>query len=321
MVKRSTSNLVQRFGRAPSAQTCGATRRRSIRDLRSRKLDITRCPLAAAQAVAPRRGPRVRPPDRTRVKDNARLSSHSLQILCADVASPAPRHARRRMASGQSFPSVERSCVRIDDGFSAGYYRACPSSPKGPFAGYSAVFRLALGLCRPYTTACCRARSGRFREILPSSHPLSIGSFGPWQSTAAGSPWLKTCAVGGTDTRANDLQVVADNMVKSRCWRHQTTRRVANKDALLPRPRPAPPPLLTRSSRPIANGFEGSTRRDASTPGEDRLYHQGSSDRRPSCRNAQMRQGASNVTMRNIVDQHEACLGPVIGPSLSRMSV
>ncbi|KPP88541.1 MAG: cyclic beta-1,2-glucan synthetase [Rhodobacteraceae bacterium HLUCCA08] len=294
-------HLVQSFGRRPSATDLW----RDTTPIRSEifgaeRLEHHALSLAAAQAVAPRRGPRVRPLT-TRVKDNARCLLTAYRSCARTLQSGRPVTPAAEWLL-DNFHLVEQQLRQIDDDLPAGYYRQLPKLAEGPFAGYPRVFGLAWAYVAHTDSLLSGPILAGFVKSYQQVSPLSIGELWAVAITLRIVLVENMRRLAEQITRGNDLRVLADNIV-NQMLAARNDPAVSPQDAL----RAATASVTTAPldeivAAQIAKRLRGFD--PAETPLhswlEDRLYHQGSSIE-TVVQNAQMRQGASNVTMRNIV--------------------
>ncbi|MBL4918991.1 GH36-type glycosyl hydrolase domain-containing protein [Szabonella alba] len=256
--------------------------------------------LAAAQAVAPWRGPPVRPLT-ARVKDNARY------LLMAYRSCAKTLQAGRPVAPAaewllDNFHLVEQQLRQIDDDLPAGYYRQLPKLADGPFAGYPRVFGLAWAYVAHTDSLLSGSVLVRFVKSYQQVSPLTIGELWAVAITLRIVLIENMRRLAEQITLGNEQRAVADGIV-DRVLAAQNDKAVSPQDALHSATAfLARAPLDEIVAAQIAKRLRGFD--PAETPLhawlEDRLHHQGSTIE-TVVRNAQLRQGASNVTMRNIV--------------------
>lgn len=236
-----------------------------------------------------------------RVRDNAAFLLAAYRASAQTLQSGRPIDPAAEWLL-DNFHLVEQQLHQIDDDLPTGYYKQLPKLAEGPFAGYPRVF----GLTWAYVAHTDSLLSGpvlaRFVASYQKVSPLSIGEL--WAVAIT----LRIVLVENMRRLAeqiligSDLRLVADDIVDQVL--------AARND-----PGCSPQAVLLTATAPFANdlldeiiaaqiakrlrGFD-----PADTPLhawlEDRLTHQGSSIE-AVVQNAQLRQGASNVTMRNIV--------------------
>ena len=256
--------------------------------------------LAAAQEVTQRPAVRVRPLT-VRVKSNARLLL-SAYLSCRQALREGRQIAPATEWLLDNFHLVEQQLRQIEDDLPAGYYRQLPKLAGGPFAGYPRVF----GLTWAYVAHTDSLLSGpilaRFVSAYQQVSPLTIGEL--WAIAIT----LRIVLVENMRRLAEQITIndrrrmIADGIVDE-VLAARTTSGLSPQDALrAATAKIAPGPLDEIVAAQIAKRLRGFD--PAETPLhawlEDRLTHHGSSIEMV-VQNAQLRQGASNVTMRNIV--------------------
>ncbi len=250
--------------------------------------------LAAAQSVAPHR--RRMPPLRRRLDDNARA------LLAAWRASA------KEMATGRdvvpaanwlldNYHLVEAQIREIRTDLPDGYYQLLPKLAAGPFAGYPRVFGIAWAFVAHTDSHFDPKALRRFLVAYQTVQPLTIGE-------------LWAVAITLRIVLIENLRRLADQMTQGRADR-------AEADSLADRicaPGQAHAALLSEVARrgqgPLSEVFAAQLAkrlrdRDPRTnPAlgwlEERLTAQGTTID-TVVRHAQERQGASNVTLRNVV--------------------
>ncbi|GGB55767.1 glycosyl transferase [Roseibium aquae] len=266
----------------------------------SERLEHHALSLAAAQAVAPKRGPRVRPLT-MRVKDNARCLLMAYRSCARTLQSGCPVTPAAEWLL-DNFHLVDQQLRQIDADLPAGYYRQLPKLADGPFAGYPRVFGLAWAYVAHTDSLLYGPGLARFVKSYQQVSPLTIGELWAVAITLRIVLVENMRRLAEQITRGNDLRVLADDIVdqvlaapKDPVVSPQDALRAATASVTTG-------PLDEIAAAQIAKRLRGFD--PAETPLhawlEDRLYHQGSSIE-TVVQNAQMRQGASNVTMRNIV--------------------
>ena len=250
--------------------------------------------LAAAQSIAPR--PRNMPPLRRRLDDNARV------LLAAWRASAREVAAGRDVVPAadwllDNYHLVEAQIREIRTDLPAGYYRRLPKLATGPFAGYPRVFGIAWAFVAHTDSHFDIRTLHRFLVAYQTIQPLTIGE-------------LWAVAITLRIVLIENLRRLADQMTQGRARRSEA-------DALADRvcaPGQAHaallPEIARQARRPLSEVFAAQLAkrlrdRDPRTnPAlgwlEERLAAQGSSID-TVVRHAQERQGASNVTLRNVV--------------------
>ncbi|SDW46281.1 GH36-type glycosyl hydrolase domain-containing protein [Roseicitreum antarcticum] len=244
--------------------------------------------------------PHVRPLT-GRVKDNAAF------LLGAYRACAQSLQAGRPIAPAaewllDNFHLVEQQLRQIDDDLPVGYYRQLPKLEGGPFAGYPRVFGLTWAYVAHTDSLLSGSALARFVKSYQDVSPLSIGELWAVAITLRIVLVENMRRLAQQILQGDDLRVVADGIVDQvLAARHHPTG--SPQQALLAATAPfAAAPLDEIIAAQIAKRLRGFD--PAETPLhawlEDRLHHQGSSIE-AVVQHAQQRQGASNVTMRNIV--------------------
>ncbi len=256
--------------------------------------------LAAAQTVAPWRGPRVQPLT-ARVEDNARYLLTAYRSCAKTLQSRRPVTPAAEWLL-DNFHLVEQQLHQIGEDLPRGYYRQLPKLADGPFAGYPRVFGLAWAYVAHTDSLLSAPSLTRFVKSYQQVSPLSIGEL--WAVAIT----LRIVLVENMRRLAeqiilgNEQRMVADRIV-DQVLGARNDPAVTPRDALLAATASlVTAPLDEIVSAQIAKRLRGFD--PAETPLhawlEDRLDQQGSSIE-TVVQNAQLRQGASNVTMRNIV--------------------
>ncbi|WP_234992388.1 GH36-type glycosyl hydrolase domain-containing protein [Roseisalinus antarcticus] len=201
-----------------------------------------------------------------------------------------------------NFHLVEQQLLQIDDDLPAEYYRQLPKLADGPFAGYPRVFGLAWAYVAHTDSLLSGPGLARFVKSYQQVSPLSIGELWAVAITLRIVLVENMRRLAEQITLGNDHRVMADEIV-DQVLAGRNDPAVSPQDALRAATAcVAAAPLDEIVSAQIAKRLRGFD--PAETPLhawlEDRLRHQGSSIE-TVVQNAQLRQGASNVTMRNIV--------------------
>ncbi len=256
--------------------------------------------LAAAQTVAARGVLRVRPLT-ARVKDNAGF------LLDAYRSCARTLHAGRAISPAaewllDNFHLVEQQLRQIAEDLPPDYYRQLPKLADGPFAGYPRI----LGLTWAYVAHTDSLLSGPSLALFVKSYqttsPLTIGELWAVAITLRIVLIENMRRLAGQITQANDLRLIADNIVDqvlgAKHAANQSPLQVLHAATEKFEGKPLPEIVAAQIAKRL-RGFDPSD-----TPLfawlEDLLQHQGSSVE-AVVQNAQLRQGSSNVTMRNIV--------------------
>ena len=250
--------------------------------------------LAAAQSVTPT-PPNV-PPLHKRFNDNATV------LLAAYRASVAELEAGRSVVPAaewllDNYHLVQEQIREIRDDLPPGYYRQLPKLADGPFAGYPRVFGLSWALVAHTDSRVDPESLRRFIAAYQRVQPLTIGEL--WAVIVT----LRIVLV-------ENLRRLADQMTAGR-----QARRDADELAdLLLTNASAQSILQTEtaalSSQPLLEPFAGQLAKrlrdldPTTTPAlgwlEERLALQDTSIEQ-LVQHVQRRQGASNVTVRNII--------------------
>ncbi|MBJ2150829.1 glycosyl transferase [Paracoccus sp. IB05] len=250
--------------------------------------------LAAAQSVAPHRN--RMPPLRRRLDANAR-------VLLA-----AWRASAREVAAGHdvvpaadwlldNYHLVEAQIREIRTDLPDGYYRLLPKLAEGPFAGYPRVFGIAWAFVAHTDSHFDPKILRRFLLAYQTVQPLTIGE-------------LWAVAITLRIVLVENLRRLADQMTLGRAERAEADS-LADQicapgqahAALLPEvERRARGPLSEVFAAQLAKRLRDRDPRTNPALGwlEERLEAQGTSID-TVVRHAQERQGASNVTLRNVV--------------------
>ncbi|WP_273691863.1 GH36-type glycosyl hydrolase domain-containing protein [Ketogulonicigenium vulgare] len=250
--------------------------------------------LAAAQPVAARA--RKVLPLRQRLDDNAKV------LLAAWRASENELAAGRDVVPAanwliDNFHLVEAQIREIRNDLPDGYYRLLPKLASGPFAGYPRVFGLAWAFVAHTDSHFDPKTLRRFLVAYQTVQPLTIGE------TWAVAITLRIVLI-------ENLRRLADQMTRGRAARLEAD----NFADRLSVPGQAHAALLSeaanRARGPLSEVFAAQLAKrlrdldPRTTPAlgwlEERLAAQGTTVD-TVVRHAQERQGASNVTLRNIV--------------------
>lgn len=250
--------------------------------------------LAAAQPVTAR--PPIVRPLRRRLADNAAA------LLTAYRASASELEQGRRVVPAaewllDNYHVVEEQIREIRDDLPPGYYRQLPKLASGPFAGYPRVFGLAWAFVAHTDSHLDLELLRRFIAAYQRVQPLSIGE-------------LWAVAITLRIVLVENLRRLVDQIGQGRAERAEAD---ALADALLT-PGCAASALATdiarRSPAALSEIFAAQLARrlrdqDPKTnPAlnwlDERLQQQGSSVEQ-AVQHAQQRQGASNVSVRNVI--------------------
>ena len=256
--------------------------------------------LAAAQQVAPARRPRVQSLGR-RVRENAAVLLDAYRI-CARAVQEGQPIAPAAEWLLDNFHLVEQQLRQIGDDLPPGYYRQLPKLSDGPFAGYPRVFGLAWAYVAHTDSLLSGQVLRRYVTAYQQVQPLTIGELWAIAITLRivlieNMRRLAVEIIEGHAQRLRADQLVDD--VLSARTRAEHSQALAFQKAI------APHENLTLSetvAAQIAKRLRGYD--PAQMPLlnwlEERLHHDGRTID-DVVTQAQLRMGASNVTMRNIV--------------------
>lgn len=256
--------------------------------------------LAAAQAETPAHNRRVR-------LLTARVSDNSTFLLGAYRSCARNLQAGRTISPAaewllDNYHLVEQQLRQISDDLPPGYYRQLPKLASGPFAGYPRV----LGLVWAYVAHTDSLLSGPVLALFVKSYqritPLTIGELWAVAITLRIVLIENMRRLAEQITQGNDEREIADTIVdrvlaarigKVQSPAAELLAATAALDAA---------PLSEIIAAQIAKRLRGFDPGEIQLHGwlEDRLRQQGTNVE-TVVQNAQLRQGASNVTMRNIV--------------------
>ncbi|MCR4266445.1 GH36-type glycosyl hydrolase domain-containing protein [Nitratireductor sp. ZSWI3] len=250
--------------------------------------------LAAAQPVTDR------PP--AVLSLHKRLNNNAAVLLAAYRASAAELESGRGVVPAaewllDNYHLVEEQIHEIRDDLPPGYYRQLPKLSKGPFAGYPRVLGLAWAFVAHTDSLFEREKLRRFLVAYQRVQPLTIGE-------------LWAVAITLRIVLIENLRRLADQMTAGRAARADAAA-LAERLLLSGCGRTAlETDIASRSQEPLSEVFAAQLAKllrnqdPETTPAlgwlEERLAHQGVSVDEV-VQHAQQRQGASNVTVRNIV--------------------
>ena len=256
--------------------------------------------LAAAQHLATGRPLRVR-------KLSARVTENADVLLGAYRTCAQAVQAKQTITPAaewllDNFHLVEQQLRQIKDDLPPGYYRQLPKLKDGPFAGYPRVFGLAWAYVAHTDSLMAGPILARYVRAYQQVHPLMIGEL--WAVAITLRIVLvenmRRLAVQIVD--GHQLRLQADAVVDLVLAAQQTpgqSQLFAMQKAVAPYDAA---PLSEIVAAQMAKRLRGLD--PAQTPLfgwlEDKLNRQGTSLDEVIA-NAQLRLGASNVTMRNIV--------------------
>ncbi|MFN0116249.1 MAG: glucoamylase family protein, partial [Paracoccaceae bacterium] len=256
--------------------------------------------LASAQPVCTGRPPRVRKLS-SRVEENAHVLLAAYRT-CAQALGSGQTMAPAAEWLLDNFHHVEEQLRQIHDDLPPGYYRQLPKLSGGPFAGYPRVYGLAWAYVAHTDSLMSREVLARYVRAYQDVQPLMIGELWAVAITLRivlieNMRRLAVQIVEGHRLRATaDAIVDAALSARDRPGESQVAalqRTVAAHEA---------GPLSEIVAAQIAKRLRGSDPAQTPLSGwlEDRLSRQGTTVEIVIA-NAQLRLGASNVTMRNIV--------------------
>nr|WP_107990850.1 glucoamylase family protein [Breoghania corrubedonensis] len=250
--------------------------------------------LAAAQPVTDR------PP--AVLSLHKRLDSNAAVLLAAYRASAAELESGRNVVPAaewllDNYHLVEEQIREIRDDLPPGYYRQLPKLSGGPFAGYPRVLGLAWAFVAHTDSLFDREKLRRFLVAYQRVQPLTIGE-------------LWAVAITLRIVLVENLRRLADQMTVGRAARADATAFAerlllsgSHKSAL-------ETDIAARSPEPLSEDFAAHLAKllrnqdPAMMPAlgwlEERLALQGVSVE-VVVQHAQQRQGASNVTVRNVI--------------------
>ncbi|MGO4332586.1 glucoamylase family protein [Cupriavidus sp. 2TAF22] len=250
--------------------------------------------LASAQPVTPK-PPRV-PSLRSRLNDNA------VVLLAAYRASAAELESGRGVEPAaewllDNYHLVEAQIREIRDDLPTGYYRQLPKLSEGPFAGYPRIFGLAWAFVAHTDSHIDPDTLRRFIAAYQRVQPLTIGELWAVAITlrivlVENLRRLAEQITAGRVARA-DADQLSKQLLVSGCAGSALDIDIASRSAS---------PLSELFAAQLAKRLRDQDPRTTPTLGwlEQRLGRQGASID-GVVRRAQQRQGAANVTVRNVI--------------------
>ena len=250
--------------------------------------------LAAAQAVT------TRPPAvlslRTRLEDNARVLLAGYRANAADLES-----GRSVVPAAEwvldNYHLIEAQIREIRDDLPPGYYRQLPKLAEGPFAGYPRVFGLAWAFIAHTDSHFDPETLRRFVAAYQRVQPLTIGE-------------LWAIAITLRVVLVENLRRLVDQITADRRPRAEADALASRLLALGAARSALEIDAVTRASEVLSQTFAAQLAKrlrdqdPRTTPAlgwlEDRLHLQGSSVE-DVVQEIQRRQGASNVSVRNVI--------------------
>ena len=250
--------------------------------------------LAAAQPIT------TRPP--VVMSLHARLNDNAAVLLATYRASAVELESGRGMVPAaewllDNYHLVEAQIREIRDDLPPGYYRQLPKLAEGPFAGYPRVLGLAWAFVAHTDSNFDPDILRRFITAYQRVQPLEIGE-------------LWAVAITLRIVLIENLRRLADQIMAARAARADADA-LANQLVVSGGARSAlETDIATRSSGPLSELFAAQLAKrlrnqdPRTTPAlgwlEERLRLQGTSINEV-VQHAQQRQGASNVTVRNVI--------------------
>lgn len=251
--------------------------------------------LAAAQTIS-RIRPRKVPPLKARLEDNAAV------LLAAYRSSAVEIENRRAIVPAaewllDNYHLVEAQIRAIREDLPPGFYRQLPKLADGPFTGYPRVFGLAWAFVAHTDSYLDRETLRRFIAAYQRIQPLEIGE-------------LWALAITLRIVLVENLRRLSDQITTGRRMRLEAD---ADADRILEAmeretgSEPSLPPLPTgrlseRYAAQLAKRLRDEDPRTTPALGWlDRTLRQQGSSLEDAVHRVQQRQGASNVTVRNII--------------------
>ncbi len=233
---------------------------------------------------------------------HVRLNANAAVLLSAYRASARELEGGRAVVPAaewllDNYHLVEAQIREIRDALPPGYYRQLPKLAGGPFAGYPRVFGLAWAFVAHTDSHFDPETLRRYLAAYQRVQPLTIGE-------------LWAVAITLRIVLVENLRRLADQMTAGRAARVEAD---ALADALLAEGHARSAleaDIVAREAGPLLEGFAAQLAKrlrdqdPRTTPAlgwlEERLERQGSSVDEV-VRHVQERQGASNVTVRNVI--------------------
>nr|WP_272213190.1 hypothetical protein [Marinicella sp. W31]MDC2879138.1 hypothetical protein [Marinicella sp. W31] len=249
--------------------------------------------LAAAQPVSGK-APRV-------TSLHKRLSDNAVVLLSAYRASIAELKNGREVVPAaewllDNYHLVEKQIQEIRDDLPPGYYRQLPKLADGPFAGYPRVLELAWAFVAHTDSLFDRDKLKRFLMAYQQVQHLTIGEL--WAVAIT----LRFVLVENLRRLADQISAGgaarAEASALSKKLLDQETEEAAFAVSIAARPQAPFPSSLPRIWPSSCE--TGTPRRHLRSHGWKKLAQQGSSIDEV-VQHSQQRQGASNVTVRNII--------------------
>ena len=256
--------------------------------------------LAAAQQVTTGKPIRVRKLS-ARVKDNADVLLGAY-LTCAQAVRAKQTITPAAEWLLDNFHLVEQQLRQIEEDLPPGYYRQLPKLKDGPFAGYPRVFGLAWAYVAHTDSLMSEPILARYVRAYQQVHPLMIGELWAVAITLRIVLIENMRRLAAQIVEGHHKRLQADAVVDAALIALNTpgqSQFFAMQRAVAPFENA---PLSEIVAAQLAKRLRGSDPVQTPLFGwlEDRLQGQGTSID-DVIANAQLRLGASNVTMRNIV--------------------
>ncbi len=234
---------------------------------------------------------------------HGRLDDNARRLLEAYKASAAELESGRAVVPAaewllDNYHLVEEQIRGIREDLPVGYYRQLPKLSNGPFAGYPRVFGIAWAYVAHTDSHFDPEILRRFLVAYQKGHPLTIGE-------------LWAVAITLRIVLIENLRRLADQMTEGRRKRADADALTAKRFSLGDAQKALEADVLTRSPGPLSETFAAQLSKrlrdqdPQTTPLlgwlEERLRRQGASIE-DVVLHAHQRQGASNVTVRNIIN-------------------
>ena len=256
--------------------------------------------LATAQQITTGKPARVRKLS-ARVKDNAAVLLDAYRT-CAQAVQAKQTITPAADWLLDNFHLVEQQLRQINDDLPPGYYRQLPKLKDGPFAGYPRVFGLAWAYVAHTDSLMSGPVLARYVQAYQQVQPLMIGELWAVAITLRIVLIENMRRLAVQIVEGHEKRLLADAVVDA----VQAAKQTAGQSQLFAMQKAVAPyegaALSEIIAAQLAKRLRGSD--PAQTPLfgwlEDRLQQQGSSIDEVIA-SAQLRLGASNVTMRNIV--------------------
>ena len=238
---------------------------------------------------------------------NRRVAENATVLLAAYRTCAQALQAKQTIAPAaewllDNFHMVEQQLRQIKDDLPPGFYRQLPKLAEGAFAGYPRVFHLAWDYVAHTDSLMSGAVLSRYVQAYQQVQPLQIGELWAVAITLRIVLIENMRRLAIQIVEGHSLRLQADAVVDAVLAAQQSpgqSQLFAMQKAVAPYENI---PLPETVAAQIAKRLRGSD--PAQTPLfgwlEDRLHKQGTSID-DVIANAQLRLGASNVTMRNIV--------------------